>query len=71
VANTAAKFGLRGAEPALRKSFQREGIGFTVSNPDNVATPKVLQDFEKGRFPPSPSVTSSLPLTGSPAFQGM
>ncbi|MBF2097902.1 MAG: SDR family NAD(P)-dependent oxidoreductase [Gloeomargaritaceae cyanobacterium C42_A2020_066] len=51
VANTASKFGLRGAIQALRLALQSEGIGFTVVNPGNVATPEVLDDIKEGRFP--------------------
>lgn len=49
VANTASKFGLRGASQAL--SLELPGIAFTVLNPGNVATPEVIDDIEKGRFP--------------------
>ncbi|ABW31078.1 SDR family NAD(P)-dependent oxidoreductase [Acaryochloris marina] len=51
VANTASKFGLRGAVQALRIAFDRK-IGFTVINPGNVATEEVLSDIQEGRFPP-------------------
>jgi NAD(P)-dependent dehydrogenase (short-subunit alcohol dehydrogenase family) len=50
VANTASKFGLRGAVQALRIAMKRDNIGFTVINPGNVATEEVLQDIEQGRF---------------------
>ncbi|GAB4213921.1 MAG: SDR family oxidoreductase [Synechococcales cyanobacterium] len=56
VANTASKFGLRGAVQALRLALadRRYGqkIGFTVINPGNVATAEVLLDIAEGRFPP-------------------
>ena len=52
VANTASKFGLRGAIQALRIALKRERIGFTVINPGNVATEEVMQDIEAGRFSP-------------------
>jgi len=52
VANTASKFGLRGAIQALRIALKRSRIGFTVINPSNVATEEVLQDIEEGRFSP-------------------
>jgi 3-oxoacyl-[acyl-carrier protein] reductase len=50
VANTAAKFGLQGAAEALRLSFRGTGIGVTVINPGNVATPEVEADIAEGRF---------------------
>lgn len=50
VANTAAKFGLRGAVQALRLALRDFHIGFTVINPGNVATEEVLADIEEGRF---------------------
>ncbi|WOD41599.1 SDR family oxidoreductase [Nodosilinea sp. E11] len=50
VANTAAKFGLRGAVQALRLALDGQNIGFTVINPGNVATEEVLLDIEEGRF---------------------
>jgi 3-oxoacyl-[acyl-carrier protein] reductase len=52
VANTASKFGLRGAVQALRLAFKDEGIGFTVINPGNVATEEVERDISEGRFQP-------------------
>jgi NAD(P)-dependent dehydrogenase (short-subunit alcohol dehydrogenase family) len=51
VANTASKFGLRGAIQALRMAYRHQKIGFTVINPGNVATPEVQNDIEVGRFP--------------------
>ncbi len=48
-ANTASKFGLRGAIQSLRLTYRE--IGFTVINPGNVSTPEVLEDIEAGRFP--------------------
>lgn len=50
VANTASKFGLRGAIQALRLALHEEKIGFTVINPGNVATEEVLADIREGRF---------------------
>ncbi|MGI1664136.1 SDR family NAD(P)-dependent oxidoreductase [Palleronia sp. KMU-117] len=50
VANTASKFGLRGAAQALRLSLPR--LGITVINPGNVATPEVEADIAEGRFGP-------------------
>lgn len=52
VANTASKFGLRGAVQALRMALRELRIGFTVINPGNVATDEVVSDIEEGRFPP-------------------
>jgi NAD(P)-dependent dehydrogenase (short-subunit alcohol dehydrogenase family) len=48
VANTASKFGLRGAAQALRLALP--GTGVTVINPGNVATPEVEADIAEGRF---------------------
>jgi NAD(P)-dependent dehydrogenase (short-subunit alcohol dehydrogenase family) len=48
VANTASKFGLRGAAQALR--LAQPGTGVTVINPGNVATPEVETDIAEGRF---------------------
>jgi NAD(P)-dependent dehydrogenase (short-subunit alcohol dehydrogenase family) len=50
VANTASKFGLRGAAQALRLALP--GVGITVINPGNVATPEVEADIAEGRFGP-------------------
>jgi 3-oxoacyl-[acyl-carrier protein] reductase len=50
VANTASKFGLRGAAQALRIALQDCNIGVTVINPGNVATEEVLVDIAEGRF---------------------
>lgn len=51
VANTASKFGLRGAVQALRLALKQEKIGFTIVNPGNVETEEVLTDIREGRFP--------------------
>lgn len=51
VANTASKFGLRGAIQALRLSLGSSGIGFTIINPGNLETEEVLSDIKEGRFP--------------------
>lgn len=51
VANTASKFGLRGAIQALRLSLKSSGVGFTVINPGNLETEEVLNDIKEGRFP--------------------
>lgn len=50
VANTASKFGLRGAAQALNIALRDYKIGVTVINPGNVATEEVLADIEEGRF---------------------
>ncbi len=50
VANTASKFGLRGAAQALKIALSDRNIGITVINPGNVATEEVLTDIEEGRF---------------------
>lgn len=52
VANTASKFGLRGAAEALSVSLRAQGIATTVINPANVATPEVFEDIETGAFDP-------------------
>lgn len=49
VANTASKFGLRGAAQALPLALP--GIPVTVLNPGNLATPEVQADISAGRFP--------------------
>ncbi|MBW4533261.1 MAG: SDR family oxidoreductase [Pleurocapsa minor HA4230-MV1] len=50
VANTASKFGLRGAAQALKLALFDYKIGITVINPGNVATEEVVADIEEGRF---------------------
>lgn len=50
VANTASKFGLRGAAQALKIALGDRQIGVTVINPGNVATEEVLTDIKEGRF---------------------
>jgi 3-oxoacyl-[acyl-carrier protein] reductase len=50
VANTASKFGLRGAAQALKLALFDYKIGVTVLNPGNVATEEVVADIEEGRF---------------------
>ncbi len=59
VANTASKFGLRGAAQALKLALRDRKIGVTVINPGNVATEEVLADIEEGRF----SQQVPIPLT--------
>ena len=51
-ANTASKFGLRGAAEALNASLRSYGIATTVINPANVATPEVFDDIASGDFGP-------------------
>ncbi|MEM8675126.1 MAG: SDR family oxidoreductase [Cyanobacteria bacterium P01_G01_bin.67] len=50
VANTASKFGLRGAVQALKIALSDRKIGVTIINPGNVATKEVLADIKEGRF---------------------
>lgn len=52
VANTASKFGLRGAAQALQIELRNTGISFTVINPGNIATPEVLNDIANSTFSP-------------------
>jgi 3-oxoacyl-[acyl-carrier protein] reductase len=52
VANSASKYGLRGAAQALALTLHPLGIGVTVINPGNVATEEVLSDIDEGRFAP-------------------
>ena len=59
VANTAAKFGLRGAVQSLQLALGGQNIGFSVINPGNVATEEVLLDVEEGRFGPQ----TPIPIT--------
>ncbi|NJL22922.1 MAG: SDR family oxidoreductase [Leptolyngbyaceae cyanobacterium SM1_3_5] len=51
VANSASKFGLRGAAQALAIELRQTAIGFTVINPGNIATPEVLNDIASETFP--------------------
>lgn len=50
VANSASKFGLRGAVHALREELRSQQIGVTVINPGNVGTPEVLADLGEKAF---------------------
>ncbi|MEO1190313.1 MAG: SDR family oxidoreductase [Pseudomonadota bacterium] len=59
VANTASKFGLRGALQALRLALRGRGIAFTLLNPANVATDEVLADIEDGSFSPQEPIPLS------------
>lgn len=52
VANSASKYGLRGAIHALQRELGKAGISFTVVNPGNVDTPEVLEDIQTGAFGP-------------------
>ncbi len=74
VANTASKFGLQGLAEALRLSLP--GLGVTVVNPGNVATPEVEDDIREGRFGPQVPIPMAdllavldLVLTLSPATE--
>lgn len=57
VANTASKFGLRGAAQSLRLALRDYKIGITVINPGNIATEEVLEDIQAGRF------TAQIPIS--------
>ena len=59
VANTASKFGLRGAVHALREELRPERISVTVINPGNVATPEVIEDLKHAGQPE----TNAIPLS--------
>ena len=50
VANTATKFGMQGVAQSLNMSLRPYGVGATVVNPGNVATPEVMEDIAEGRF---------------------
>ncbi|MEO1673546.1 MAG: SDR family oxidoreductase [Cyanobacteria bacterium J06631_2] len=58
VANSASKFGLRGAVHALREELRPERIGVTIINPGNVGTPEVLEDLKQAGQPE----TNAIPL---------
>lgn len=59
VANTASKFGLRGAAQAMALSLRPHAVGVTVINPGNVATPEVLDDIAAGRSSPQRPIPMS------------
>ncbi len=59
VANTASKFGLRGAAEALNVALRPLGIATTVINPANVATPEVFDDIASGDFDPQVPIRMS------------
>lgn len=50
VANTASKFGLQGVAQALVEATRSHGIGVTVINPGNVATPEVVAELAQGQL---------------------
>lgn len=56
VANTASKFGLRGAVHALREELRGDRIGVTVINPGYVATPHVLELYAGTGRPPEDAI---------------
>ncbi|MBP0027371.1 SDR family oxidoreductase [Roseofilum sp. Guam] len=57
VANTASKYGLRGAAQSLKLALRDYKIGITVLNPGNVATEEVIDDIKEGR------VTEQVPIS--------
>lgn len=50
VANTASKFGLQGVAQALVEATRGQGIGVTVINAGNVATPEVVAELAQGQL---------------------
>jgi len=48
VANSASKFGLRGAVHALREELRPDRVGVTVINLGNVGTEEVMEDLKQG-----------------------
>jgi 3-oxoacyl-[acyl-carrier protein] reductase len=50
VANTASKFGLQGVAQALVEATRGQGVGVTVINPGNVATPEVVTELAQGQL---------------------
>lgn len=50
VANSASKYGLRGASQALDVALREKRIGFTALNPGNIATEEVNYDIASGAF---------------------
>lgn len=63
VANSASKFGLRGAVHALRESLRPKQIGVTVINPGNIGTPEVLSDLGEGAIAAGKAIPLSDLLT--------
>ena len=56
VANTASKFGLQGVAQALVEATRGQGIGVTVINPGNVATPEVVTELAQGQLLGGPAI---------------
>lgn len=56
VANTASKFGLQGVAQALVEATRGQGIGVTVVNPGNVATPEVVAELAQGQLLGGPAI---------------
>ncbi len=52
VANTASKFGLRGAALSLHHAMRPQKVGVTLINPCNIDTPEVQEDIAQGDFAP-------------------
>ena len=59
VANSASKFGLRGAVHALREELRCDRIAVTIINPGNIGTPEVLEDLRRAGQPE----TNAIPLS--------
>ena len=59
VANSASKFGLRGAVHALREELRCDRIAVTIINPGNIGTPEVLEDLRQAGQPE----TDAIPLS--------
>ncbi|MEM8793611.1 MAG: SDR family oxidoreductase [Pseudomonadota bacterium] len=59
VANSASKFGLRGAAQAMEKSLRPLGASVTVINPGNVGTEEVDDDIASGVFSPQVPIPMS------------
>lgn len=56
VANSASKFGLRGAVHALREELRPDRIGVTVINPGYVGTPHVLEELRREGTSPDEAI---------------
>lgn len=56
VSNTASKFGLQGVAQALVEATRGQGIGVTIINPGNVATPEVVRDLAQGQLSGGPAI---------------
>ncbi|MGL5928136.1 MAG: SDR family NAD(P)-dependent oxidoreductase [Dermatophilaceae bacterium] len=56
VANSASKFGLRGAAHALRSSLRADRIPLTVVDPGNIATDEVISDLAERGKPASDAI---------------